>query len=534
MGRRRMLFVSALVGVLLGTNAGLPLQEVAAATYSNCEQAALAGRTNIKWGEPDYSPALDRDNDGIACEADPVAVDPNQIKVDEVKYTAVPVVNGWDYSVWSDYQYGSRLGSMNDLRLETVWVYKEADVAGVRMAYFTSRKMSGWVAKAALIQGEYIDWAKRTPGPNAGDYGIWTHFRDGKFVAKLSDYRGRTLSLHHVVGDWAIITVGDQNIGWVSLHGLVEINETNRVNYIGIPVANGWDYSVWSDALNGNRLGSLNVLANELLTISEATVVNGVEMVHFTSPGDSWGKQSLSGWVAKSAIHDGVTLIDGVVNYSGVSPVVNAGDFGVWSHFSGGQRLGSLSTYYGKKLTAVLEVQDWVLFKYGTQTIGWVHETGLYSSNKFQRYKQVVPVYNSWDYGVWSDPYNGTRIGSLYDFRDSYLRLSDVTLDGNWVEIYLPGDQGILGWVGSKGVIPPEDQFFAYTGVAVLNAWDYSVWSDLGNGTRLGSMNDYPNTLVTVIGENANGSMVQFMVDDHIIGWVSVDAIEAGKVPDTQ
>ena len=37
--------------------------------FANCSAARAAGRENIRRGEPGYRPALDRDNDGVACEA---------------------------------------------------------------------------------------------------------------------------------------------------------------------------------------------------------------------------------------------------------------------------------------------------------------------------------------------------------------------------------------------------------------------------------------------------------------------------------
>ncbi len=36
--------------------------------YANCTEAREAGAAPIMRGEPGYRPALDRDNDGIACE----------------------------------------------------------------------------------------------------------------------------------------------------------------------------------------------------------------------------------------------------------------------------------------------------------------------------------------------------------------------------------------------------------------------------------------------------------------------------------
>lgn len=37
--------------------------------FRNCREARAAGRENIRRGQPGYRPALDRDNDGVACEA---------------------------------------------------------------------------------------------------------------------------------------------------------------------------------------------------------------------------------------------------------------------------------------------------------------------------------------------------------------------------------------------------------------------------------------------------------------------------------
>ncbi len=44
-------------------------QDVPTRAFPNCTAARAAGRTNIRRGEPGYGTHLDRDNDGIACEA---------------------------------------------------------------------------------------------------------------------------------------------------------------------------------------------------------------------------------------------------------------------------------------------------------------------------------------------------------------------------------------------------------------------------------------------------------------------------------
>ena len=38
--------------------------------YASCAQAAKDGQANLREGEPGYSPDLDRDGDGVACESD--------------------------------------------------------------------------------------------------------------------------------------------------------------------------------------------------------------------------------------------------------------------------------------------------------------------------------------------------------------------------------------------------------------------------------------------------------------------------------
>ena len=38
------------------------------ATYRSCAAARAAGVTPLRRGQPGYSPALDRDGDGVACE----------------------------------------------------------------------------------------------------------------------------------------------------------------------------------------------------------------------------------------------------------------------------------------------------------------------------------------------------------------------------------------------------------------------------------------------------------------------------------
>lgn len=46
-----------------------PAQRPETVYFANCAAARAAGRQNIRRGEPGYRRALDRDNDGVACES---------------------------------------------------------------------------------------------------------------------------------------------------------------------------------------------------------------------------------------------------------------------------------------------------------------------------------------------------------------------------------------------------------------------------------------------------------------------------------
>lgn len=511
--------MSSAVLLVLSAGSVLPAQEVQAVTFSSCADANAAGYYNIRRGEDGYSSRLDRDNDGIACEAagggssSGSSSGSTSGSVATVSYSVVPVANGWDYSVWSDYQGGTRLGSLNDIAYEILPVSKEVTVNGTRMVYFQTGRLSGWVAKAGVIEGAYESGSKMTPVARAGDYGIWTHFRGGSFVANLSAYSGRTLTVKHTVNGWGMIQENGRDLGWVSLQGLTRVGEVVSVSYNAIPVVNGWDYSVWTNAQNGSRVGSLNDVRNQVLYVSQETVVNGTPMVYFTSP-------TISGWAAKAAIHAGGMNIQ----ETGI-PVANAWDYGIWSHFQGGSRLDSLNSYQNQELTAVVEAHGWVLIKSGSQTVGWVAKAGLQLGKAPFTAYTAVSVDNGWDYGVWSAPTNGQRLGSLNDFRGELLTVVAENSDGSWVQFSSP-NQGTVGWAAVQGLVPRDYEFVPYSAVPVANAWDYSVWSDVVNGRRLGSLNDYANQEVTVVADSADGSMVQFKIGERVIGWVSVLALQ--------
>ena len=64
--RRFGLFL--LCAAVVATIAVTPLQSASAVPFTNCDQAYAAGVAPLETGEPGYSPDLDRDGDGIACE----------------------------------------------------------------------------------------------------------------------------------------------------------------------------------------------------------------------------------------------------------------------------------------------------------------------------------------------------------------------------------------------------------------------------------------------------------------------------------
>ncbi|BDB41278.1 MULTISPECIES: excalibur calcium-binding domain-containing protein [Mycobacterium] len=66
----RVLLASVAAGVgVLGIGLTVAPDAQADPPYANCTQAHNDGRYNIPKGDPAYSPKLDRDNDGIACES---------------------------------------------------------------------------------------------------------------------------------------------------------------------------------------------------------------------------------------------------------------------------------------------------------------------------------------------------------------------------------------------------------------------------------------------------------------------------------
>ena len=64
---------AALTGVLLFSGTAGAAPSAATQLFRNCDEARAAGFSNMRAGEPGYSADLDRDNDGIACDAEETA-----------------------------------------------------------------------------------------------------------------------------------------------------------------------------------------------------------------------------------------------------------------------------------------------------------------------------------------------------------------------------------------------------------------------------------------------------------------------------
>lgn len=66
-GRRSAILLCCLV-VFATLAVTLPQRQAAAQPFTSCDQAYVAGVAPLAMGEPGYSPDLDRDGDGVACE----------------------------------------------------------------------------------------------------------------------------------------------------------------------------------------------------------------------------------------------------------------------------------------------------------------------------------------------------------------------------------------------------------------------------------------------------------------------------------
>ena len=72
MRNKKVLLTIMLGGVILAlpvTGTAKKSSGSSTVKFKSCKDARAAGYSDMKRGEPGYSPNLDRDNDGIACES---------------------------------------------------------------------------------------------------------------------------------------------------------------------------------------------------------------------------------------------------------------------------------------------------------------------------------------------------------------------------------------------------------------------------------------------------------------------------------
>lgn len=329
------------------------------------------------------------------------------------------------------------------------------------------------------------------------------------------------------------------SVGGLSATATVTVPYTTL--YEDYPVGYAWDFGVWSNYENGSKVASsFNDFAGKKLAIvKEATDRNNNVWVLFQIDGETIG------WVNKAGLRSQLPKVD--VLYTD-TPVSDAWNYGVWTNYVNGSKVsGSLNNYRGKTLHIIAEATDkngtpWVQFQVDDRIIGWVSQWGLENN------KPSIPVLytdkavaDAWNYGVWTNYENGTKLpGSLNNYAGKTLSIIDEKVDSNdieWVQFQVDGKT--IGWVSKLGLVENKPALpVLYTDKAVSDAWNYGVWSNYENGTKLpGSLNNYAGKTLSIVAEatDANGTpWVQFQVDGKTVGWVSKRGITSGElnIPD--
>lgn len=462
-------------------------------------------------------------------------------------YSDYPVAYAWDFGVWSDYENGSKVASsFNDFAGKELDIIQEAkDRSGHTWVKFqVDGRTIGWVSKTALksqlpaYEVLYTDVAVA----NAWDFGVWTNYANGtRLSGSLNNYRGKQLSILEEAVDaqgnlWVKFMADDRVVGWVSQLGLQNQQPAVEVLYTDTPVANAWDFGVWSKVENGSKVGgSLNDYAGkEVAVIAEAKDAKGNPWVQFQVDGKTIG------WVSKNGLASFAEVPEEEpveILYSDV-PVANAWDFGVWSNYVNGTKVGgSLNDYAGKQLDIIAEATDgngnvWVQFQVSGQTIGWVSKNGLASAkpekpNLDHVYYSVLAVGDAWNYGVWTNYEGGQKLGSMNDYAGRRIDVIDEAYVGPnniWVKFEVGGKA--IGWVSKKGVtVANANVFVRYTRKPAANAWDFGIWSNYQGGQKRGTLNDYAGMRLNITDEvTYNGvKWVKFEQYGQTIGWAARD-----------
>lgn len=460
---------------------------------------------------------------------------PNQVyqEQDMVGAYALPV-DPHNYGVWSSAINGTKVANLSNYANQYIYVQKRVRTnTGDWYLIGKDGKDIGWIS----ADGLQLTSISSTPGKNAYNYGVWSNYIGGTRVAGLSSYSGKTIEVtneKYVNGSpWVQFSVNGKVIGWVAKDGVAIGSKPEEVPVIvdltGMPVANAYDYGIWTDYNGGSFVKGLNMYSNQTIKILKTVKdSNGVEKVQISVDG------KVIGWVAKKAIDMNVRP----VNYAGM-PTTDAYNYGVWNYYTGNnKRISSLSSYANKVLTVTNEAvlpdgTKWLQFSADGKVIGWVGEKGIDQSVIPVNYA-AMSVADAYNYGIWSY-YTGSnkRLGSLNTYANKQLTITkEATLpDGTkWVEFSADGK--VIGWIGEKGinknVIPVN-----YVAMPVADSYNYGIWSYYtGNNKRLGSLNAYANKQLTIIKEATlpDGSKwVEFSVDGKVIGWIGHKGITLNK-----
>ena len=349
---------------------------------------------------------------------------------------------------------------------------------------------------------------------------------------------------------WVQFAVDGKVIGWVAKDGVAIGSKPQEVpqpvDLTGMPVANAYNYGIWTDYNGGSLVNGLNVYSDQIVNIvSTVKDANGNEKIQIAVNGKAIG------WVAKEAVDTNIRP----VNYAGIA-TTDAYNYGVWSNYTGSnnKRVGSLNDYANKQLTITKEAtlpdgSKWVEFSVDGKVIGWVGEKGIDTSIIPVNYT-AMPVTDAYNYGVWSS-YTGSnnkRVGSLNDYVNKQLTITkEATLpDGSkWVEFSVNGK--VIGWVGQKGItlnkakaamMPIQEKTETadvvtvenINGTPVAESGDYGIWDNYQpDSTKVGELSSYTNKIVTVtqkaIFEDGK-EWFEISVNGNIIGWVSKTGID--------
>ncbi|WP_029276838.1 GW dipeptide domain-containing protein [Carnobacterium jeotgali] len=301
--------------------------------------------------------------------------------VKPVNYTAMTVLDAYNYGVWSDYKGNNkRVVGLNDYSDSQLKVVREATVSGIKWIQFSANnKVIGWVSAAGIDSNVVPVSYTGMSVPDAYNYGVWSHYKgDNKRVAGLSSYTDQQLKVIKETKatngtKWIQFSANDIVIGWVSASGI----DTNviPVSYTGMPMADAYNYGVWSHYKGDNkRVAGLNDYAGQQLKIvNEAKTTDGKKWVKFSA------NDIVIGWVSTAGIDKNIIP----VSYTGM-PTADAHNYGVWSHYKGdNKRVAGLNDYAGQLLNIINEAKlkngtKWVQFSVNKKVIGWVSAAGIH------------------------------------------------------------------------------------------------------------------------------------------------------------